>query len=89
MKNSYWTHQLLSMRQAIQMLRQKTVIWPRKREIVTSINKIGKTIRNKKKIKNQTNNRKKENQLSLGDSMVKHLNGWEISKEIKNCKVYE
>ena len=24
----------------------------------------------------------------LGDSMVKHLNGWEISKKIKNCKVY-
>ena len=24
----------------------------------------------------------------LGDSMVKHLNGWEMSKKIKNCKVY-
>ena len=36
---------------------------PRKLEMVISINKIGKTIRNKKKIKNQTKNRKKENQL--------------------------
>ena len=24
----------------------------------------------------------------LSDSMVKHLNGWEMSKKIKNCKVY-
>ena len=24
----------------------------------------------------------------LGDSMVKHLNGWEMSKKIKNCKVH-
>ena len=24
----------------------------------------------------------------LGDSMVKHLNGWEMSKKKKNCKVY-
>ena len=24
----------------------------------------------------------------LGDSMVKHLNGWEMSKMIRNCKVY-
>ena len=24
----------------------------------------------------------------LGDSMIKHLNGWEMSKKIRNCKVY-
>ena len=24
----------------------------------------------------------------ISDSMVKHLNGWEMSKKIKNCKVY-
>ena len=24
----------------------------------------------------------------LGESMVNHLNGWEMSKKIKNCKVY-
>ena len=63
-KNSYWTHQLLSMRQAIKMLRQKTVNGLRKLEMVIGINKIGKRIQNKKKIKHQTINRKKENQLS-------------------------
>ena len=24
----------------------------------------------------------------LGDSMIKHLNGWEMPKKIKNCKVF-
>ena len=24
----------------------------------------------------------------LGDSMVKHLHGWEMFKKIKNCRVY-
>ena len=38
--------------------------WPRKLETVISINKIGKIIQNKKNIKNQIKNRKKENQFS-------------------------
>ena len=54
-----------------------------------SINKIGKKIQNKKKIKNQTKNRKKgKSVLILGDSKVKDLNGWEMPKKIKNCKLY-
>ena len=26
--------------------------------------------------------------MELGHSMVKHLNGWEMSKKIKDCKAY-
>ena len=29
------------------------------------------------------------NQIILGDSMIKHTNGWEIAKKLKpECKVY-
>ena len=57
--------------------------------MVIGIIKTGKRIQNKKKIKNQTKNRKKGKPVAiLGDNMVKHLNGWEMSKKIKNYKVY-
>ena len=30
----------------------------------------------------------KKNIVILGDSMIKHLNGYDMSKKLKNCKVY-
>ena len=40
------------------------------------------------KDKKPNNEQKKgKSVVILGDSMVKHLNGWEVSKKIKNCKV--
>ena len=41
--------------------------------------------------KDKKSNKEQKNRKSvvvLGDSMVKHLNGWEMSKKIKNCEVY-
>ena len=29
-----------------------------------------------------------KNVVILGDSIVKHVNGWEIAKKLPNCKVY-
>ena len=44
---------------------------------------------NKKKIENKTKNRKKENQLSYkGTAWCRPINGWEMLKSIKICKVY-
>ena len=56
--------------------------------MVTSINKIGKRIQNKKKINAKKEQKKGKSLAILGDSMVKHLNGWEMCKKIKKCKVY-
>ena len=40
-------------------------------------------------MKNKTKSKKKgKSVFILGDCMVKHLNGWETSKKIKNCKVH-
>ena len=38
--------------------------------------------------KNKKRTEKGKSVVILGDSMAKHLNGWEMSKKIKNCKVY-
>ena len=51
---------------------------------------------NKKKDSEQEKDKKQTNKewtkgksvVILGDSMVKHLNGWEMSKKMKNCNVY-
>ena len=50
---------------------------------------------NRKKYSEQEKDRKphkeKEKEKSvtiISDSMVKHLHGWELSKKMKNCKVY-
>ena len=64
------------------MLLQKTVTLPQKLEMVIGINKTGKRIQNKNKIKNQTKNRKKgKSVFILVDSMVKHLRCWEMPKK--------
>ena len=42
----------------------------------------------KKDKKPNKEQKKGKSAVILGDSMVKHLNGWEMSKKIKNCKVY-
>ena len=47
--------------------------------------KNGEQEKDKKSNKEQ---KKGKSVVILGDSMVKHLNGWEMSKKIKNCKVY-
>ena len=56
--------------------------------MVISINKIGKRIQNKKKIKAKKEQKKGKSLAIFGDSMVKHLNGWEMCKKIKKCKKY-
>ena len=38
--------------------------------------------------KSNKEQKKGKSVVILGDSMVKHLNGWEMSKKTKNCKVY-
>ena len=38
--------------------------------------------------KSNKEQKKGKSVVVLGDSMVKHLNGWKMSKEIKNCKLY-
>ena len=44
----------------------------------------------KEQTKKETNKEQKKGKsvVILGDIIVKHLNGWEMSKKIKNCKVY-
>ena len=53
--------------------------------------KSGKTKSNKSSTP-KTDNKKDHKQKSiiiLGDSMIKHVNGWEISRKLQgNCKVY-
>ena len=57
--------------------------------MVISINKIGIRIQNKKKDKKPNKEQKiGKSVVILGDSMVKHLNGWEMSKKVKNFKEY-
>ena len=54
-------------------------------------NKSEKT-KSDKLLASKTNNKKDHKQKSviiLGDSMIKHVNGWEISRKLqRNCKVY-
>ena len=38
--------------------------------------------------KSNKKQKKGKSVVILGDSMVKHLNGWEMSKKMKNCNVY-
>ena len=53
-------------------------------------NKSEKT-RSDKLLASKTDNKKDHKEKSviiLGDSMIKHVNGWEISRKLQNCKVY-
>ena len=44
---------------------------------------------NKQVIRKSKNTRTQKSVINLGDSMVKHINGWEISKRLQSdCKVY-
>ena len=54
--------------------------------MVISINKIGKKSEQEKDKKNKQRTGKRKSVVILGDSMVKHLNGWEMSKKIKNSR---
>ena len=42
----------------------------------------------KKDKKSNKEQKKRKSVFIIGDSMVKHVNGWEMSKKIKNCKAY-
>ena len=64
MTNSYWTHQLLSVRQTMINDATENSNLTAKTGNGHCMNITGKRIQNKKKIKNQAKNRKKENQLS-------------------------
>ena len=55
------------------------------------INNSTKQYNNEKKEKHQTenkNDKKEKSVIILGGSMVKHINGWDISKKLTWCKVY-
>ena len=56
--------------------------------MVISINKIGEKSEQGKDKKPNKEQKKGKSVVMLGDSMVKHINGWEMSKRIKNCKAY-
>ena len=64
MTNSYWTYQLLSVRQTMINDATENSNLTVKTGNGHRMNITGKRIQNKKKIKNQVKNRKKENQLS-------------------------
>ena len=54
------------------------------------INNSTKQYNNEKKEKHQTenkNDKKEKSVIILGGSMVKHINGWDISKRLTWCKV--
>ena len=56
--------------------------------MVISITKIGNKKSEQQKVKKNKERKTGKSFVILGDSMVKHLNGWEMSKKMKNCKVY-
>ena len=89
MKNSYWTHQFIANE------------IDNKNAATENCNLTAKTGNGHKHQNNRKTNseqgkdkksnkeqKKRKSVVILGDSMVKHLNGWEMSKKIKNCKVY-
>ena len=89
MKNSYWTHQFIANE------------IDNKNAATENCNLTAKTgnghkHQNNRKTNSEQGKDKKSNKeqkkgksvVILGDSMIKHLNGWEMSKKIKNCKVY-
>ena len=69
------------------------------RESVTEITQADHTANIKAKDNNHRSDKKsnnsstsviseKKNIVILGDNMIKHVNGYDMSKKLKNCKVY-
>ena len=67
--------------------------WKRSNEIETDLSnntdKINPKSENKQVIRKDNDTKTQKSVIILGDSMVKHINGWEISKRLQpDCKVY-
>ena len=100
MKNSYWTHQLLPMRHLldISIIANETHnvnAATENRNLTAKTGNGHKHQQNRNNISEQEKDKKPNKEQKkgksvaiVGDSMVKHLNGWEMSKKIKNCKIY-
>ena len=59
------------------------------KDLSNNTDKINPKPENKQEIRKNNDIKTQKSVIILGDSMVKHINGWEISKRLQsNCKVY-